>query len=374
MTKLRIFLFAVFLILVAILIVFPFRSKTPIKIAFMGSLSGNGSTTDIAACNGAVMAVNAVNIKGGVKGRQIELSLYDFKGKPDNVTHACLAMSQKKTSLLIAPFICKDTLDVCGKSGQILIVSAGSSSWGEKTDDPQLNLHFRVQGYAIALADLVLSRGTQTLTVIYDPDYFPHGQAFLSGFTNRYIGRGGRILAELALAHTNHEACYGISDSLGKLAPEGLLVIASPRKTGRLSARARKKIPQIKLYGAPWAMTEELAATGLELINGMTGYLSPPSVTRQSASLKAFFENYQNSYKNPATLSALLGYEAVLILTEGIRNSASPDPLLIKHTLLKLNQFKGMICGYDFIPQGRRRPVLVLGQVRDGKLIRENKP
>jgi len=369
MAKLRILLVVAFLILVAVLIVFPYRGKAPIKIAYMGNLSGNGMKSDISACNGAVMGVDAVNAKGGIKGRQIKLSLYDFKGRAEKISGICLAMNEKQISLLIAPFVPENLLAQCRQESKGLILKAGFDASGVKSDNSQINLYFRVKDYGRQMANLAISRKTHSVAVMYDRTYFPHGLAFLEGFRHQYLKLNGQIKEELGFDSQGGVAIEGLVSNIQIINPKGLMVVASAQRTGQICALVRDKIPGIRLYAPPWAMNQELIKTGRQQIDGITGYLVKSQIDRQSAALSTFFAAYRSCYTSRPDMAALLGYEAVLILTEGIRNSASADPYLIKHTLLKLNRFKGMVSDYYLTEDDQFQPCFDLGEVRHSKIF-----
>jgi len=60
----------------------------PIKIGYIATLTGDGSTWGQHERDGALMAVKDINAAGGLLGRPIELIYYDIKGKPEDAMNA----------------------------------------------------------------------------------------------------------------------------------------------------------------------------------------------------------------------------------------------------------------------------------------------
>ncbi len=59
-----------------------FAGSDPIKIGYMATLTGEGATWGQHERDGALLAIKAINAKGGVLGRPLELVCYDVKGNP----------------------------------------------------------------------------------------------------------------------------------------------------------------------------------------------------------------------------------------------------------------------------------------------------
>ena len=374
MAKLRIFLFVFFIVAVAVLIVFPYRNKAAVNIAFLGRLSGNGSHNDIAACKGAILAVESVNTRGGIEGRQLRLNIYDYKGKPDQIRKICRQMKEKNSDLLLAPYPPEDRLAGCMEKEGILPVSFGFS---DPTGEDGLAFYPRAGRSGAALAELALVREIRSMAVLYDAATYPYGLAFLEGFRHLYLERGGRVAEELAFDSSGSVDLKRLAESVEMAALQGILIVASAKATGDIGIGVRERRPSVQLFAAPWVFTEDgddspWAASDSKEITGLTGlctYAEGDS-GRSSQVLGPFYSAYTDRYGSPPDPSAIFGYEAVLILAEGIRNSASPDPFLVRHALKKMFRFKGMVSDYTVGKKEAGAEGLVLLEIRDGKIIR----
>ncbi|GHV38081.1 ABC transporter substrate-binding protein [Synergistales bacterium] len=60
----------------------------PVKIGYLATLTGDGSTWGQHERDGALLAVKEINAKGGLLGRPVELVCYDIKGKAEDAVSA----------------------------------------------------------------------------------------------------------------------------------------------------------------------------------------------------------------------------------------------------------------------------------------------
>src|SRR5205085_12122166 len=71
----------------------------PVKFAFIGELSGAGAVSSTNFRDGALMAIDEINAKGGILGRKIELKQYDTQTNPGT------ARSQMQKAIDEEPYV-----------------------------------------------------------------------------------------------------------------------------------------------------------------------------------------------------------------------------------------------------------------------------
>ena len=67
----------------------------------MGSLTGSEATFGISTRNGIELAINEVNAAGGVKGKKLEVRVYDDQGKPEEAANAVTRLITQDNVVLI---------------------------------------------------------------------------------------------------------------------------------------------------------------------------------------------------------------------------------------------------------------------------------
>ncbi|MCL1941817.1 MAG: ABC transporter substrate-binding protein [Synergistaceae bacterium] len=98
----------------------------PIKIGYIATLTGEGSTWGQHERDGALMAVKEINAAGGLLGRPVELFYYDIKGKPEDAVNAVRRLvyedkvvfiggsNYSSIQLSISPIVNKEQIPVMG--------------------------------------------------------------------------------------------------------------------------------------------------------------------------------------------------------------------------------------------------------------------
>ena len=81
------------------------QDKTPIKVGVLHSLSGTMAISETTLKDTALMAIEEINAKGGVKGKKLSLKTYDDQGKPEEAAIAATRLiNQDKVDFLISPY------------------------------------------------------------------------------------------------------------------------------------------------------------------------------------------------------------------------------------------------------------------------------
>ena len=75
-----------------------FAAKAPIKIGYVANLTGEAATWGVHEKNGALIAVEEINKKGGVLGRPLEIVIYDVKAKAEDAISAVRRLILEDTS------------------------------------------------------------------------------------------------------------------------------------------------------------------------------------------------------------------------------------------------------------------------------------
>jgi branched-chain amino acid transport system substrate-binding protein len=158
----------------ALLIAAPAQGADPIRIGWVGPLSPPGGYADGTLMKqGAQMAVEEINAKGGVLGRPIELIVADTRGMPEEGTAAAERLISKEKVVAIcgefhsSPFLAE--MDVAHKAGVPII---GVDVWNLKITASGYPEVFRVSPNQALIqtkyADWMKAVGFKRVAVIYE--------------------------------------------------------------------------------------------------------------------------------------------------------------------------------------------------------------
>jgi branched-chain amino acid transport system substrate-binding protein len=326
-----------------------FASPATIKIGALFSVTGPPSFLGEPERNSAKMVVDEINAKGGVKGKKLELVVYDTQGDATKAVQAANRLiKEDKVVAIIGPSTTGESMaviPVAEKEGIPLISCAA----GSKITDPVKKWVFKTaqnDGLAVAkiyeylnkkklvkVALLTVSDGFGSsgreqlkahaekfgIQVVVDETYGPKDTDMTSQLTKI---RGSQAQAVI---------CWGTNP--------GPAVIAKNVKQLGI------KLPLFMSHGVSSKKFIELAGDAAEGIMLPSGKVIVsdvlPAGDKQKKSLMAFVKDYQNHYKAEGDHFGGHAWDAVMLLKGAVERGAE-TPAAIRDQLEKTSNFAGI--------------------------------
>jgi branched-chain amino acid transport system substrate-binding protein len=335
-------------IAVGLLVSGPVFGQDKIKIGFIADMPGVGATFYKSQKEAIDLFIEETNAKGGILGKKLELVVRDAQLKPDvGATVARELVLNEKCDFLIGPTSSAVALAVTKVAKEFKKIIFFHTSNTEKltTSDwhPYMfqvvpNTGIEARGIA-----LYLSKKPYKKYSYIGPDYaYGHDQwnSFKEAITK--VRKDIEILdvVWVKLGETN----YGpfVSTLMSKN-PE---IIFSSLWGGASSSFVK----QAKPYGLFKKATlsslfdlDMLEATGPDMPEGMLGYARSPFYGINTPDMKAFNKKYFDKYKDWPADWAIMVYDGLLALQEGIKKANSVDSEKVSKVLggLKWNSLRG---------------------------------
>lgn len=321
----------------------------PIKIGALFSVTGPPSFLGEPERNTAKMMVDEINAKGGIKGRKIDLIVYDTQGDATKAVQAANRLiKEDKVSAIIGPSTTGESMaviPVAEKEGIPLISCAAGSKitdpvkkWVFKTAQndglavtrifEHLNKRKISQVAILTVSDGFGSSGREQLKVnaakfgiqiVVDDTYGPKDTDMTSQLTKI---RGSQAQAII---------CWGTNP--------GPAVIAKNVKQLGI------KLPLFMSHGVSSKKFIELAGDAAEGIMLPSGRVIVsdvlPKSDKQKVSLMAFVKDYQNHYKAEGDHFGGHAWDAVMLLKGAIERGGD-SPAAIRDQLEKTANFAGI--------------------------------
>jgi len=342
----------------------------PIKIGFFAPLTGNFAGLGVDAKKGLDLAVNEVNAAGGIKGRKVEVIVYDDRGnrteavsvarkliEQDQVV-AIVGGSLSLTSIAAAPVInAAKTPMVVAYSNAVGVVKGNEYvyRWASVAD---------VQGWV--LAHDAIKRGYKNFALFMQDEEY--GRGIINGAEKALEKLGGKVVYKKAFAPSEREFRSFLTE-VKSLNVD--VVIASGFGPG-LTAIGRQGgelgvFPQAQLYvGCDLNEIDWYQGIG-QYGDGTIGALEF-LVPTDHPFTKAFHKRWQEAYKTPiVTHEAGLTYDATRLLFDAIRRGGA-DREGIRKALGETKKFMN-VSGVDVGYTELREPMLPIALGRwDAKL------
>jgi len=319
------------------------KKENPIKVGFVGCLTGRLSDLGTGGRNGAILAVEEINGRGGINGRPIELITKDDRQDPevalkvdrelvDNGVVAIIGHMTSTMSMLAVPFANKQ---------KVLMISPTTSTDKLKGID---DYFVRVMPPNMAETDHLARHastvmGLKKMIGIRDVSNRTYVEGFLNNFRSEFESLGGKIIYVEDFTSGEDVDFIKLADSLIKPEPDGILVMAGALDTAMICQRIRKAGSEVSILSSGWAMTADLIHDGGPTVEGVVFSQLFNRESRQKTYLE-FRKRFEERFGEAPNFAAAHGYEAALALFKALSKNA--DPQKLKATMLQQGIFEGV--------------------------------
>jgi branched-chain amino acid transport system substrate-binding protein len=345
-------------------------SGSEIPVGVYVALTGPTATFGQATRDGAQLAADEVNARGGILGRRVRLIVEDNLGRPDQAVStvtklitrdnviALIGENASSRSLAAAPI---------AQSNQVPMISPSSTN-PEVTEKG--NYIFRVcytdpyQGAAIA--EFVRnSLGLDAVAILKDikNDYSVGLAQF---FRSNFEEQGGRIVAEPSYA----EGDADFRSQLTAIRNSGAQAIIIPgyyTDVGQIARQARELGIRLPLVGGDGWDSPRLLEIGGAALDG-SYFANHYFVGEERPAVREFVGTFQERFRRlPDSVNAL-SYDAARILFEAIERAGEIDKARIRDEIAATSNFQG-VSGVITIGPDRNpiKPVAILS-IRNGEI------
>lgn len=343
-----------------------------IKVAILAPLSGPVPTFGVSTRDGALMAIEEWNAKGGVLGKQIEAVVADSQCTADPAVNAAnKVIDQDKVKYIVGEVCSKASIPVSEIAEAKGIVQISPTSTNPavtvdpntgKTKQYVFRACFIDPFQGLVMAKFALGQGKKTAFIMYDKgnDYvLGLAEAFEKAFTEG----GGTIVGKEA--YTGQDTDF--SAILTKVADSKAEVLFLPdyyNIVNLVGAQAKERgVTALMMGGDGWDSSD------LDLAAAEGGFFSNHYAKEDTRPIvQDFVSRYEAKYGSKPDALAALAYDATNLLLAAIEKAGKDDPALVKDALaaIKYDAVSGTI---TFDAQHNPIKSAVVMQVKDGKVV-----
>jgi len=350
-------------------------AATPIKIGALFSVTGPPSFLGEPERNTAQMVVDELNKSGGIKGRKIELIVYDTQGDATKAVQAATRLiKDDKVAAIIGPSTTGDTMAVIPlvEKAQIPMISCAA---GIKITDPVKKWVFKTaQNDSLAVARIyehLKKLKVSKVAILTVSDSF--GASGREQLKAQAAGFGLQIVEDDTYGPKDTDMTAQLTKIRGSQAQ--VLICWGTNPGPAVIARNAKqlglKLPLYMSHGVSSKKFIELAgeaAEGILLPSGrvLVADLLPKS-DKQRKSLLSFIKDYQSHYKAEGDHFGGHAWDAVMLL-KGALERGGDTPAAIRDQLEKTSYFAGIGGIFSFSPEdhhGLTKDAFVLVQIKN---------
>jgi branched-chain amino acid transport system substrate-binding protein len=298
----------------------------PVRIGFIGGLSGRVADLGVAGRNGAQLAIETLNAQGRTR---YELRVDDDQHDPAKARGAIVALASQNVSFIVGPMTSAMAVAVVPEADRLKLVmispTANTHELSGKDD-----YFFRVIADAPTgarqLAEALHQRGIASLAVLMDAKNRSYSESFGRACSERFRERGGRVTAELNFESGANVDLAALSARLLAEQPQAVLLASSAVDAALIAQTLRRLSPNVGLAATPWAATDQLIETGGR---GVEGMLVPQAIDRESTAppYLDFKRRYRERFGEDPGSGAVNAFDAVMMGAEALRRRSASQTL-----------------------------------------------
>lgn len=356
---------------VALLALLACSPPPPVRLGFVGGLSGRVADLGVEGRNGATLAVELRNKAGGVNGRQIELIAEDDQQNPDLARRAVGRLIELKVAAIVGPMTSSMATAVVPlvDAAQMAMVSPTVSSKAfSGIDDYFFRVVAATDMHAKANAAYHYQHlGLRRVAAAYDLNNKTYTESWLAEYAAEFTRLGGAVVDRVAFTSSADLRFADPARQLLAGRPDGVLVVANSVDAAMFCQHLRQLDAQVSIMTSEWAATEQLIELGGAAVEGV---VIAQLLDRQSTQQP--YVDFRNAYaerygKRPG-FSGLTAFEATNVVLDAI--AAQPSGQTLKQTLLARRTFAGVQGSVSFDAYGDTVRPTYLTTVKDGAFVR----
>ena len=365
----------------------------PVRIGAIYNLTGGQSALDAPSLDGARLAVDSINARGGLMGRRVELLERDGQTDAAAVSRAAASLVTAGVSAIVG---LSDTDQVLAAapiaaSAGVPFVTSGATSprLPEQVPTWLFLACFGDNAQAAASAQYAAEElGARTTVVFYDQE-MEYTRLLAKYFRESFHTQGGTILASRKFSGVggggngeedgdgesgepeedgNHAADW-LDRTPEAAEADVLFVAAGPQDAGRIVRKLRAAGYHQPIMGGDSFDSESLTAAA-EATGDDVYYTTHAAVGMRSANsaVRRFDASFLATYgRPPQNAFACLGYDAVGLVAAAVAHADSVKPAKVRDALQATRHYRGVTGtlsydGTDRVPSKKVTVVRVGGR------------
>ena len=315
-----------------------------ILLGEVGSLTGSEATFGISTRNAIELAINEVNAAGGVKGRKIEVRVYDNQSKPEEAAQAANRLiNQDNVLLILGEVASSNSIAMAEKAQPAKVPMISNASTNPKVTEIG-DYIFRVcfidpfQGYVMAKFahdNLKLNK----VAVLRDLGS-AYSQGLADVFERKFTEMGGKIVGRETYTKGSTDFRSQLT-AIKRASPDAIYIPGYYNDIGLIARQARELGITATLMGGDGWDSEKLFELGGSAVEGsyFSNHYSPDDPNPR---VQKFIASYKAAYGSVPDSLAALGYDAAMVAVDAIKRAPSFDRAAIRDAIAQTKNFHGV--------------------------------
>jgi len=348
-----------------------FPSSEPLVLGYISSLSGRFSALSGSGRDGAVLAVEHVNARGGIDGRSLRLEIEDDAFDPALARNAVIHLKEQGAAAIVGPFasaVTRSLLDKAQEQGMLVVSPTVSSDDFNAQDDLFLRVIPAADSFATALGSYCgATRALKTISLLADTANASYTTGIIRSFSRGFLASGGRDVFVVEYDSRQSPSFQELAAKALALRPDGVMLVSSPLDTALMCQRLRILDPGVPVFSSAWGMSSELIQSGGRAVEGILSVVPFNPDSRDPAYLD-FVAAFRQRFGKSPDFASMFNYEAVMLLVSALETDPRARGEALKRIILDRKTYRGLQGEYSLNGFGDVSRPLYLLTVADGRL------
>ncbi len=340
----------------------------PLKIGFVGGLTGRVADLGVAGRDGVVLAVEEKNQAGGIAGRKLELIIKDDRQEPEFAKQAVRELDSEGVVAIVGPMTSSIAVVIqplINASQTVTISPTVKTDQLSGQDDFFLRVTTPLSRNAVHIANhAVTNLQLKKFAVAYDVSNREFTETWLGFFKQALLEKGGQITVAEEFLSQPEIRFLPIAERMLASEPEAILLLSNAIDTALLAQQVRKLKSKAVLFSSEWASTTDLLSFGGRAVNGMVSFHSFNANSQEPRYL-TFKEKFKGRFGYDPSFASSLAYDAASFLLVGLEKDSTRTGL--KGALLRHGSFPGLQSAMSFDKFGDVERKLFLTVIENGQ-------
>ena len=347
----------------------------PVRIGFLGGVSGRVADLGIAGRDAALLAVELRNARGGVDGRPVGLLVEDDRQDPDQARAALARLIAQNVVAVVGPMtsaIAVAVVPQANAAALTLVSPTATTNALTGLDDQFFRMVAPTAAHVAKSADYYFhERGRRRLALAYDLRNRAYTESWAGDFRSAFAAAGGTIIDEEAFVSSEDMRFSELAASLLDRSPDGVIVIANSVDTALLIQKIRQRDEAVVIGTSEWAATERLIELGGRAVEGVVvaQYIQRDS---DEPAYVAFRAEYRNRFGREPGFPGLTAFDATNVVLDAL--DTMPVGQSLKRMILARREFSGAQGKVRFDSAGDTRRSTFLSVIGNGVFQPLDKP
>ncbi len=283
----------------------------PVSFAFIGELSGAGAVSSTNFRDGALMAIEEINAKGGILGRKVELKQYDTQTNPGTARSQMQKAIDEEPYVVLGPIfsgIVKVSMMLTQQAETPMIMGGEASDLTQQGNEYLFRTSFGQQVSMPKIANYMRDGvKAKTVAVVWVNNDF--GKGGRDNFIKEMNSRGIKVVADLSTESGQTDFAADVVKAKAAN-PEAIFVYTNEEESARFLREARKQGIAVPLIGETTLLGQKVIDLAGEAANGARGHVGL-SADIPVPAVQEFKTKFNAKFKYVPDHNGIKGYTGV---------------------------------------------------------------